>query len=145
MRDLTLLASRSDPDIREHALKISTGLRMRGPVDSALAVESFVKSAYVFVDEADELLIDPSIQLQTYNARGVIEGDCDDASMLSAALLFAIGQRVRFKAVESLPDGSFSHVFMEYYHSGLNRWIPVDATIDGIPVYRPGDYITQEL
>jgi transglutaminase-like putative cysteine protease len=144
MKELTLLASRSDPRIRELSLMLSTGLRMSGPVDAAQSIEAFIRRAYVFVDEPEELLIDPSAQLDYYERDGRIHGDCDDAAMLAASLLYAIGLQVRFKAVNPMPDGSFSHVFMEYYHDGLGRWIPVDPTIDGIPVYvRP--WISERL
>jgi transglutaminase-like putative cysteine protease len=118
---------------------------MKGPVDAAAAIENYVRRAYILVDEPDELLIDPSLQFDLFERDGVIHGDCDDSSMLVAVLLHAIGLRARFKAIESLPDGSFQHVFTEYWHDGLARWIPVDATMDGIPVYAFGDYITEEL
>jgi transglutaminase-like putative cysteine protease len=144
MRELAITGARTDTRIRETAIKISTGLHMSGPVDSAGAIEAFIRRSYTFIDEPDELLIDPSAQLDYYERDGLIAGDCDDAAILVASFLYVIGLQVRFKAIEPIADGSYSHVFTEYLHTGLGRWVAVDPTIDGIPVYgRP--WITEDL
>jgi transglutaminase-like putative cysteine protease len=145
MKSLVLSACRSDPRIRELSLSLSTGFGMCGPVDSARCIESYVRDSYTFVDEPEELLIDPAVQLDMLSAHGTIHGDCDDAAMLAACLLYNIGLETRFKAVSHGPDGSFQHVFTEYRLRTSPRWIPVDPTIEGIPVYPPGDYITEVL
>ncbi len=145
MRELVLQASRSDPRIRSTAMALVDGFANQGPTDVARSVENLARSSFVFVDEAEELLIDPSAQLNELEANGTIHGDCDDVAMFVAALLYSIGVEVRFKAVSAGLDGSYQHVFAEYRLRGLNRWIPVDPTIDGIPVYAPGDWIALQL
>ncbi len=124
---------------------MTSGFGNSGPVETALAVESLARTSFLFVDEPEELLIDPSVQLNELDAKGVIHGDCDDVSMFTAALLYNLGLRVRFKAVIQGPDGSYQHVFTEYMLRGLDRWIPIDPTINGIPIYAPGDFIVEEL
>lgn len=52
-------------------------------------------------------------------------GDCDDKSILIAALLASIGHRVRFVAVGFGPRG-YSHVYPEAFIAG--QWWPMEAT-----------------
>jgi transglutaminase-like putative cysteine protease len=145
MRDLVLAATRSDPKIRDLAMTVSTGFAITGPVDAARSVENLARSSFILVDEPEELLIDPSVQFEELADKGVIHGDCDDVALFVAALLYNIGVQTRFKAVTQGDDGTFQHVFVEYKLKGLNRWIPVDATIHGIPVYDKGDWIAEEI
>lgn len=147
MKTLTQAAARSDPRIRQKALDLLSAYRSRDPRDFARAVEVFVRSSVVLVDEPEEMLIDPGIMLQEIDALGTAYGDCDDASMLAAVLLYSGGIPVRFKAIKQAPDGSYQHVFTEYMLRGDAgpRWIPLDTTIDTVPVYEPGDCITEEL
>lgn len=143
MRDLVLGACRSNPAIRDKAISLTQGLGITGPADVAQAVEWMARDSFVLVDEPEELLIDPSVMLSQLEVTGRIYGDCDDVSMFTACLLYCIGVPVRFKAIQAGENGSYNHVFTEYSIGG--RWIPVDPTIDGIPVYADGDYITQEV
>lgn len=143
MRDLVLGACRSNPKIRQKAIEISQGFGITGPQDVAQAVEWLTRDSFVLIDEPEELLIDPSLMLSQLETEGRIYGDCDDSSMFVASLLYIIGIPVRFKAIQSNPDGSFNHVFTEYNIGG--RWIPIDPTIYGIPVYAKGDCVTQEV
>lgn len=145
MRQLVLAAVRSDPRIREMAANVSTGFAVRNPVDAAMSVENLARSYFVIIDEPEELLIDPSVQLDMLEKTGAIKGDCDDVALFVASLLYNIGLQTRFKAVTQGEDGTYQHVFVEYKLRGLDRWIPVDATIKGIPVYEMGDYIVEEL
>jgi hypothetical protein len=54
-------------------------------------------------------------------------GDCDDKSILIAALLGTIGHRVRLVTVKANPlaPGLFSHIYPEVYSRG--RWVALDA------------------
>lgn len=52
-------------------------------------------------------------------------GDCDDKSILLAALLLSIGHTPRFVAVAFEPD-VFSHVWVQDYLNG--RWVDLEAT-----------------
>lgn len=55
---------------------------------------------------------------------GTLAGDCDDQSMLLAALLGAIGITSRFVAVGVKP-GQFIHVYVEAFIGG--RWVPLET------------------
>ncbi len=138
-----ILACRSDPRIRSIATDIATGFGISGPSDAVRAVEWFVRDKFVFIDEPDELLIDPVVMVNELLENNRIRGDCDDSSMFAACLIYNIGIPVRFKAIQKAPDGSFQHVFIEYFERGFERWIPVDPTIKGIPVYASNDYIME--
>lgn len=52
-------------------------------------------------------------------------GDCDDKSILLAALLESIGHKTRFHAVGFKP-GVFSHVYPEV--RVRNSWLPLEVT-----------------
>ena len=55
------------------------------------------------------------------------QGDCDDKSVLLAALLESIGHPARFKAV-GINGGPFSHVFVE---SKIGEsWVPLETIIN---------------
>jgi hypothetical protein len=143
MRDLCLQAFRNNPLIRETALQVATGFGMTGPVDAADGFEQLARDSFVLVDEPEELLIDPVLMFEKVRTGFPVYGDCDDVSMFVACLTYSIGLPTRFKAVLQSNDGSYLHVFTEYMIAG--RWIPIDATIAGIPVYPRGDFITVEL
>lgn len=144
MKNLVLKSCRTDPAIRDTVLKTSTGL-FSNPVDAVRGAEYAARNAFTLVDEPDELLIDPSLMFQMVECDGRILGDCDDMAMYVACFTYSLGLPTRFKAVQRAPDGSFMHVFAEYYNQATGRWIPVDPTIETIPVYEPGDYITEVL
>lgn len=76
------------------------------------------------------MLIHPVRALYVIGAEGVLYCDCDDASMLVAALCAAIGISFRFRAI--CPDvyGNFTHVYPELCISG-DVWLSADPTIPG--------------
>jgi len=53
-------------------------------------------------------------------------GDCDDQSIILAALLQSLGHKTRFKVIASRNAQVFNHVYIEVYLDG--EWIPLDAT-----------------
>lgn len=52
-------------------------------------------------------------------------GDCDDKSLLLAAMLESIGHKCRFQAV-GFREGSVCHVFCEVLYDG--QWLPLETT-----------------
>jgi transglutaminase-like putative cysteine protease len=56
-------------------------------------------------------------------------GDCDDKSVLLAALLASIGLPTRFTAV-GFNDGPLSHVLPEVKLAA--KWIPLETILDGV-------------
>lgn len=66
----------------------------------------------------------------------IMQGDCDDKSIVLASLLESIGHPTRFVAVGFSPLG-YSHVLVETRIG--NKWIPLETT-ENVPVgwYPPG-------
>jgi len=60
-------------------------------------------------------------------------GDCDDAVVMFAALLKAIGFRVIARVI-STDGGKWEHVFaiVGCPHDAPRKWIPLDPTVDGV-------------
>jgi hypothetical protein len=68
-----------------------------------------------------------------HSARRMLElraGDCDDMTILLAAMLKAIGHPVRLVLVGFNPARKtvFTHIYLEVFYKGW--WIPLDATIN---------------
>jgi hypothetical protein len=68
-----------------------------------------------------------------HSARRMLElraSDCDDMTILLAAMLKAIGHPVRLVLVGFNPQRKavFTHIYLEAFYKG--RWIPLDATMN---------------
>ena len=68
-----------------------------------------------------------------HTARRMLElraGDCDDMTILLAAMLKAIGHPVRLTLVGFNPQRKelFTHIYLEAFCKGV--WIPLDATMN---------------
>jgi len=117
--------------VREAALEAARGAdRGIGEID---AVFDWVQRNIEFRGEYGETLQEPRITLR-YRA-----GDCDDQSMLSAAMLQHLGYETRFRtvALRSSPD-EFSHVYVEVYDKRAGAWVPLDTTVAGVyPGWQP--------
>lgn len=132
----------NSPEVREVALDLLQSVRAANSADFIEGVRNFVVRSFHMIGEPDELLISPLAALSRIQVKGVAWGDCDDASMLVAALLKSVGINVRFKAIGKLSDGSFSHVFAEYQTP--DGWIPLDTTNLAPPVYA-APFLVQEI
>jgi len=92
------------------------------------AVDEFLRSRFIYAGEAIETLQTPDYMLEGYRNSGRFVGDCDDISTLHAALLVALGFKVRFVAIRSIKEQtSFDHVYIEVNLNG--DWIMYDVTI----------------
>lgn len=94
-------------------------------------VRQFIKARVGFVLEFPEQLHRPEWMLGEIAAGRRVYGDCDDMSMLSAALLMVLGIPVRFAAVKPAGDPDYMHVFTEMFFEG--DWRMVDCTADQVP------------
>lgn len=131
------------PILRDEALSLTNTYKAQHQAEYARAVRLFVRTHMMLYNEGEELLIHPGEALTTLRERGTLWGDCDDAAMLAAALLVVQGFQVRFKAIEQRPAGDFGHVFLEYWFD--DHWTPLDTTTDTAPVYKAGDFITENI
>jgi transglutaminase-like putative cysteine protease len=75
-----------------------------------------------------------------HSARRMLElraGDCDDMTILLAAMLKAIGHPVRLVLVGFNPNRKtvFTHIYLEASYKGW--WIPLDPTVNRPPGWAP--------
>lgn len=129
---------------------------MRKLVDDALLDPAFVRTAvdivrpvpayddlgevealYNFVRSRIRFTKDPTTKEKLYPPQELLKiraGDCDDISMLLAALLMAVGYNARFVTVSANPESpeDFSHVYVEAeFPGGSKNWMPLDAARPG--------------
>ena len=86
------------------------------------AVQGFIQNTIHYLPDhaTAETLIDPVVLLQSR------AGDCDDQSMLVAAMLTSIGFKCRFVAVGTSDVNQFEHVFTEVKLG--TGWLSVETT-----------------
>jgi hypothetical protein len=132
--------------IRDTALSVLGGVYAISRLDALLSFEHFARTRIIMIGEPDELLIRPETLAYLIQARGFAYADCDDASMIIAALCAAIGVPVRFRAVGIRPDGSYRHVFTEALNGRepkLGPWIKLDSTVAFEPKISESDLIVE--
>lgn len=97
-------------------------------------IEIFLRSKFHYVDEKIETLLTPDYMLQGLEITGVLRGDCDDISILHAALLTCMEIKTRFVAIRSVQDNpNYDHVFIEAWNG--KDWILYDITVPpGTPI-----------
>jgi len=88
-----------------------------------------IQAVFDWVTENIRYTKDP-YELETVHSPDAIlelrAGDCDDQSIILAALLQSLGHKTRFKVIASRNARVFNHVYVEVYLDG--EWIPLDAT-----------------
>jgi transglutaminase-like putative cysteine protease len=91
-------------------------------------VDDYLRSRFTYIGETIETLVAPDYMLTGLQMNNRLAGDCDDITMLHAALLTCLDFKVRFVAIRSTyNDPNFDHVFLEVFDNG--EWIPFDITI----------------
>lgn len=107
--------------MREQAKSLVKGLPQKDFEGEAAAIFRFCRDSIRYVKDIRgvETLHDPDTMLRTR------QGDCDDKSILCAALLESIGHQCRFVAISFVP-GQFSHVWTQVNIRG--RWIDLETT-----------------
>jgi transglutaminase-like putative cysteine protease len=146
LQKMRALVNRSltDPLIVESARRLVQGLPVRDYDLYAAQVRGYLQEHLQFVPDPRgvEMLSTPRYLL-TQIARGyVVQGDCDDAAILGAALAKAVGLRTKFRVLAFYrPDAPFSHVFALV--QGRSGWLDLDTTRSartaGAPVTRSMD------
>jgi len=130
----------SSPTVRGVTLEVVRGsVRNLNEIDF---VFQWVKQHIDFRGEADETLQSPKVTLD-YAA-----GDCDDISLLLAAMLGSIGYDVRFSTVAVAHDDplQFSHVYAEVRYKQTGQWIPLDTTVsESYPGWQPSDITRKSM
>lgn len=130
MRQLAMgqYGSRS-PNIRALAINILTqaGIAGKDYQGEMIAIHNWVRDNIRYTRDVagQETLLPP--EETAFNSKA---GDCDDMSVLEAALLGSVGFDTRFKTIGVTPD-RFSHVYLE---AKLNdQWVPLDPIMKDKP------------
>lgn len=103
------------------ARQLTSDLNQKDYASEAATIHAWVRDnvRYVRDPRGVESVTAPAQMLQ------IMSGDCDDKSVLCAALLEAIGHPTRFMAVGSMPN-HFSHVFPQTKIG--QRWVTLECT-----------------
>jgi len=107
--------------IRRLALKLTRRLAQKNWIDEVHALHRFVQFRIRYVKDIRGIET-------VHTAERTLEqgqGDCDDKSILLAALLESLGHPTRFVALAFM-DGSFRHVLVETKIG--QGWLSLDAT-----------------
>jgi len=129
MRDLAGRALR-DPVILDAAVQAVRGVDGRDVPAQIAALRSWLARRIQFLRDPDiegDVLRTPRYLLDHLHRDGVARADCDDVSMLTAALGKSIGIPARFHAVAFEPRGAFRHVFTEL-QTPDGAWHEMDIT-----------------
>lgn len=110
------------------AVRIAAVEAARGSVKNVNEIEAvlaWVKRNIDFRGENAETLQSPVVTLQ------LKAGDCDDHSMLMAAMLKSLGYQVHFKTVatQRMSPDQFSHVYVIVRDKRTGAWVPLDSTV----------------
>lgn len=117
------------PTVRLTASEIVAGIGGKDSVSQIHAIREWLDAHTEFLRDPDgvEMLHGPVWQVQQIRKNGVVQVDCDDVAMLSAAIGKAIGLRARFVVIAF--GGSYRHVFTELSpRGGAPIWIDMDTT-----------------
>jgi transglutaminase-like putative cysteine protease len=143
MRELAMAGSFQDR-IRNLAVKLTNNLDQKDFRGEACACLAFVRDRIRYVRDIRDV---ETVHFPT-TLLDAGAGDCDDKSILLAALLNSIGHRVRFIAIAFEPD-EYCHVWVQDYIDGLG-WLDLEPTEpigcgERIPGDGAVDYLTCEL
>lgn len=114
-----------DPRVRELALLIlkMSGVKSQNYFDEARAIGQFVQKKVRYVRDINgvETLHDPLTMIDQIK-RGEAQGDCDDMSLLTAALLLSVGHQpfvriVRYKG----NNGPYQHIYVVVYEKNYGE------------------------
>jgi transglutaminase-like putative cysteine protease len=100
----------------------SLSLRSSNDSDSIASLDGWLRSNYTYRPESEEIIRSPEFMLSDN-----VEGDCDDVSTFTAAVLKVLGISARLHAIRTQYNADFDHVFTEARIGQF--WIPIDPTV----------------
>jgi len=121
-------------DVLETARAIVRDVPERREIQQARTIRLWSAARFSFVKDpvGVEFLQSPSAQLAQIRRQLKIQGDCDDAAMLTAALCMNVGIPCRFYAAARPGDSVFRHVYAVAYPldrtSGRRVAVELDIT-----------------
>lgn len=124
---------KKNPDIRHTAATLTADLPSKARYQEIVALFDFVRDEIRYVSDITD--VETLHTAERILSQGY--GDCDDKSILLAAMLESIGHRTRFRALAFNGDWwqgfQFAHVIVETMHGhdkGKPAWIALDTTVD---------------
>lgn len=118
--------------VRRLALELVSDAAPNDDIGEVRRLWQFVRDGIRYVRDVHNLdtLQSPRLTLE------LLQGDCDDKSLLLASLLESLGYATRFAVSATSPRGSYNHVYVEAFVPKLGRWIPLESSIAGYPFAR---------
>lgn len=118
--------------VRERALELVRDAAPNGEREELRRVFEYVRDAVRYVKDVRgvDTLQTPTATLER------LQGDCDDKTLLLAALLESIGYPTRFVVAATKPGQSYNHVYLEAYAASEGRWIALEPSIASYPFGR---------
>jgi Transglutaminase-like superfamily len=115
------------PETRQAVAAALTSALPRNPQSELSALLEWVQERWHYVRDPTtvELVQTPALMLREIRLRGEVQGDCDDAAVLFAALAESAGYPTRF-VVQGPAGDLFRHVVIEVQAGG--RWLAVDPS-----------------
>lgn len=127
-----------DPLVIQQAQEIVRFVPERDEIATIEAILEWARAGmrYTFDPLGAELIKKPRHIVEQIREHGVEPMDCDDVSILVAALLGAVGVQTRFVTIASdrSRPGEWTHVYVSV--KTKRGWVPVDPIMRG---YRVGD------
>lgn len=113
---------KKDAGVRELASSLVRGLDQYDTTGEIRALQAFVRDGIRYTSDIRgvETIQTPKATLEL----GV--GDCDDKSLLLAALLESIGRPARFVAI-AMNGGQYTHVLVETRCGKAGRWVALET------------------
>lgn len=126
-------SSRELARVRDRALELVSDAAPNGEAEELRRVFEYVRDAVRYVKDVRgiDTLQTPTATLDR------LQGDCDDKTLLLAALLESIGYPTRFVVSATRPGQSYNHVYLEAYAASAGgRWVPLEPSIAAYPFGR---------
>jgi transglutaminase-like putative cysteine protease len=120
--------------VRKYALDAARGTE-RG-MNEIEAIFDHIQRDIEFRGESGETLQSPEATIN------LGAGDCDDHSMLEAAVLQSLGYDTQFRAISLVNNspGDLSHVYVLVRDKRTGRWFPLDNTVEAsYPGWEPNN------
>lgn len=116
-----------DADLRDLSISIVRD-------NPASDIYDWVKSNVQYIsDPLDiELIQHPSRMIQDFRAGKKLSGDCDDISLLTAAMLQSVGLKSRIALIDTKGQG-LDHAVAQAWSDKLNDWLFIDPSTDRLP------------
>lgn len=137
--------ARTHPLVWETARRIVAAVSPRDEQGQARTIREWLDARFRFTRDplGTELLLTPTYLLGRIADQGFVQGDCDDAATMAAALGTSLGMPARFMAVAFGEDQPYSHVFTVLYprtRTGARMPMEMDVARPADRPYEPSRF-----